>query len=109
MWRSIRRRDAYPMTRPSDVLKRRRTAVLTIIAAHRGLNPRVFGSVARGTDTPDSDVDILVDVPTGTGLLSLGAMQYELEHSLGVRVDVLTIGDLPGHLRDSVIREARPL
>ncbi|MGH8114426.1 MAG: hypothetical protein ACREPS_05140 [Rhodanobacteraceae bacterium] len=46
------------MPRPSDILESHREAVLRIIAAHRGLNPRVFGSVARGADNPRSDLDI---------------------------------------------------
>lgn len=97
------------MTRPSDILKSRRAEILRIVAAHRGINPRVFGSVALAADTRDSDLDILVDVAPGTGLLALGAMQFELEQALGVSVDVLTPGDLPGRFRNSVLDEAIPL
>ncbi|MGH8117938.1 MAG: nucleotidyltransferase family protein [Rhodanobacteraceae bacterium] len=50
-----------------------------------------------------------MDVPPGTGLFSLGAIQFELQQTLGIPVDVLTLNDLPVRLRDSVAREARPL
>ena len=79
------------------------------VARFRVANPRVFGSVAAGTDREDSDLDLLVDALPGTTLFDLGALQAELEDLLGLRVDVLTSGDLPAHFRDRVLQEARPL
>ncbi|MGQ0431663.1 MAG: nucleotidyltransferase domain-containing protein [Microthrixaceae bacterium] len=63
-----------------------------IVEAHGGRHVRVFGSVARGDARPGSDVDLLVDVEPGTGLLELGAMEDELSEVLGLRVDVVTSG-----------------
>ena len=57
----------------------------------------MFGSVARGEDRPDSDVDLLADLPSGMGLLGLGRVQAELEAILGSRVDLIPARDLkPG-------------
>ena len=56
-------------------------------AAHDVTNLRVFGSVARGEDRPDSDVDLLVDLPPHMGLLGLGRVQADLEAILGAKVD----------------------
>jgi len=61
-----------------------------IVEAHGGHNVRVFGSVARGDARPDSDVDLLVNVEPGTGLLELGAMEDELAQALDRPVDVVT-------------------
>jgi len=47
----------------ADVLRENRTAILAAAEAVGARNVRVFGSVARGDDTPDSDVDLLVDFP----------------------------------------------
>lgn len=70
-------------------------------------NPRVFGSVLHGTDTEDSDLDILVDtIPGITDFFDLGGLQYELEDNLGVHVDLLTPGDLSKKFRDKVVAEA---
>ena len=69
-------------------------------------NPRVFGSVLRGEDSSDSDLDLLVDALPGATLLDLGAVQIELEELLGVSVDVLTPGDLPAKFRDQILKEA---
>jgi predicted nucleotidyltransferase len=76
---------------------------------HRTENPRVFGSASRGEDTETSDLDLLVDPLPGATLLDLGAIQVELEESLGISVDVLTPGDLPRKFRDQVLREAVPI
>ena len=50
-------------------------------------NLRVFGSVARGQDRPDSDLDLLADLPPDMGLFGLGRVQADLEAIIGSRVD----------------------
>ena len=72
-------------------------------------NPRVFGSVAQGTDHDGSDLDLLVDTLPGATLFDLGGLQVELEELLGVSVDLLTPGDLPPKFRDKILSEARPV
>lgn len=69
----------------------------------------MFGSVARGDDTPKSGIDLLVDIPIETGLFTLGAMQHELKQLLQTRVDVLTPQDLPATFRAEVLAAARSL
>ena len=76
---------------------------------HRTENLRVFGSVLHGDDTDASDLDLLVDPLPGATLLDLGALQIELEESLGISVDVLTPGDLPKKFRNQVLSEAVPV
>jgi len=61
------------------------------LAARRGVsNIRVFGSVARGDATRDSDIDLLVDFKVGESGLDLIAFADELEALLGYPVDVGT-------------------
>jgi predicted nucleotidyltransferase len=70
----------------------------------------VFGSVARGDDRPDSDVDLLADLPPGLGLLGFGRLLDDLERLLdGTRVDLIPESDLKPEVRDRVEREALPL
>ena len=92
--------------RPSEALSTHRQTICEIVARHLARNARVFGSVARGDDSDNSDLDVLVDPLPGATLLDLGAMQVELEETLGLRVDLLTPGDLPTAFRDRVLREA---
>lgn len=95
--------------KPSDALHRNSRAVLEAARRFHVSNPRVFGSVLRGTDDDDSDLDLLVDPSPETTLFDLGGLQAELEALLGVPVDVLTPGDLPARFRAQVLAEARPV
>jgi uncharacterized protein len=95
--------------RPSVALERHRGAVRLVSSRYRLTNPRVFGSTARGSDTAESDLDLLVDPLPQTTLFDLGGLQEELEALLGVRVDVRTPGDLPVAVRARVLAEAKPL
>ena len=74
-------------------------------AAHDVTNLRVFGSVARGEDRADSDVDLLVDLPSHMGLLGLGRVQAELEAILGAKVDLVPASDLKPAVRARAERD----
>ncbi len=96
--------------RPSEVLEKNREAIREVTARFNAANPRVFGSVARGEDGPNSDIDILVDVPAGTTLLMLGGLQDALEQiMLGTSIHLLTPGDFPDSVRHRVLAEAKPI
>lgn len=95
--------------KPTELLARNRLQILRIVASHRATQPRVFGSVLHGLDTGQSDLDLLVDPLPGATLLDLGGIQIDLEELLGIRVDVLTPGDLPAKFRQQVLQEAKPL
>jgi predicted nucleotidyltransferase len=97
------------LRRPSEVLRENRELIRSIALLHRTENLRVFGSVLSGEDTETSDLDLLVDPLPGATLLDLGAIQIELEESLGISVDVLTPGDLPIKFRAQILSEARPV
>ena len=84
-------------------LKENSEAIKAIAARHKGLKIAVFGSVARGEDGPDSDVDFLVTFDKGTSLLDLVRLQDALEEFLKIPVDVISIGGLKP--RDNHIRE----
>lgn len=95
--------------KPSSALQVIREAIRKLVQRCRSRKPRVFGSVLRGEDREGSDLDILVDPLPGTTLLDLGGLQVELEELLGVRVDLLTPGDLRTRYREKVLREAIPI
>ncbi len=95
--------------RPSLALDLKRSAVRETASRFRVANLRVFGSVLHGTDLDGSDLDLLVDALSGATLLDLGDLQDELQSLLGVRVDLLTPGDLPAKFRARVLAEAQPV
>ena len=94
---------------PSQALESHRTEIRYIVESHRALNPRIFGSVLHGTDTIESDLDLLVDPTSETTLFDIGAIRHELLLLLGVRVDVLTPKALPKGFRDKILEEALPV
>ena len=83
---------------------------LAAIAARHGVRSvRLFGSRARGTATEASDVDLLVELDRGRGLLDLVGFKQALEQALGRRVDVVTERGLSPYLRDRILAEARTI
>jgi uncharacterized protein len=96
--------------RPSEILEKNREAIREATKRFNAANPRVFGSVARGEDGPDSDIDILVDALPGTTLFDLGGLLEELKEIMsGAEIDLLTPGDLPERMRMRVLQEAKPI
>jgi len=91
------------------LLKSKRGEILSIAARHGARDVRVFGSVARGEDRPDSDVDFLVKLDPGTTLLKHAALVRELEALLGCKVDVVSERALRERIRNRVLREAVPV
>lgn len=87
-------------------LRRHRAAIEEIVTAHGGDNVRAFGSVARGDAQAGSDVDLLIDVPRGTGLVAIYLIEDELNDLLPWRVDVVTSGaarDRMAHILDEAV------
>ena len=89
-----------------DSLAHRRQEILAAAARHGARNVRVFGSVARGDDRPDSDIDLLVDVEDGRTLLDVIALEQDLQELLGRRVHVLTVGGLSPYLQRRILAQA---
>lgn len=90
-------------------LRERRPEVLAACVRHGASNVRVFGSVARGETTRQSDVDLLVDFDADRTLLDQAGLVEELSELLGRSVDVVTERGLRPTMRASVLSEARPL
>jgi predicted nucleotidyltransferase/DNA-binding XRE family transcriptional regulator len=102
----VRARLTGPLGR--RVVQHRR-ALTRAASSHGASNLRVFGSVARGEDTVDSDVDLLVDLAPGTGLIGLAALERDLSQILEANVDVVPASDLKPSIAREVLGEAVPL
>ncbi len=79
-------------------VRRRRAEILGVCARHGASRPRVFGSVASGTATSESDLDLVVDLEPGRTLFDVAALRDDLTEILRCDVDVLTAGALHGRL-----------
>jgi len=95
--------------RPSVLLEHHREELRAIAAAKGLTDVRVFGSAARGDDTPASDLDLVAELPATFSLLDQGAMIDEMTKVLGCRVDLLSLKSLKPHVRENVEKESVPL
>lgn len=95
--------------KPSVALNAHRAEIRSIVSNNRASNARVFGSVLRGEDTDESDLDLLVEPQPGMTLLNVGAIECTVSELLGVEVDVLTPNALPDKFRARVLAEAQPV
>ncbi len=91
------------------LLVEHRGRVLAIAHEHRASNVQVFGSVARGEDTPDSDIDFLVEFLPPLNLLTRIGLIDDLESELGIPVDVSTPAGLKKRCRNAILAESRVL
>lgn len=93
----------------AGALHERRDEVLRVAARHGAGNVRLFGSAARGEDTPDSDIDLLIDVTGATTPWFPGSLTADLEELLRRQVQVVIQRSLSPLIREAVLREAVPL
>jgi predicted nucleotidyltransferase len=94
--------------RPSSSLAAHREEIRRLAHDFGVKDPRVFGSAARGDDIPGSDLDLLVTVPPGKGLLALIGFAHAVEDLVGVHVDVVSEGGL-GERHADICRDAVPV
>jgi predicted nucleotidyltransferase len=87
-------------------LRERRLEILDVARARGATRVRVFGSVARGDATETSDVDFLVDLEPGRGLMDLGGLLMDLRDLLHRDVDVVTEGGLRPRVAERVLADA---
>jgi uncharacterized protein len=95
--------------RPSVLVEKHREAIKQVVAANRASNPRVFGSVARGDDDEESDVDILIDPDENMSLWDMARITRKLQDMLGVEVDIVSSRVLKGRFGRSVLSAVKPL
>ena len=86
-----------------------RARICDIAARHGVHNVRIFGSVARGEERAESDLDLLIDLEPDRSLFDLVALESELETLLGISVDITEPVSLHWYIRDRVMAEAVPL
>ncbi len=84
-------RSDHPL---AALVQERRAEIKSAVRKHRGRTVSLVGSVARGEETPTSDLDFLVEFEPGASLFDLLHLQDELTAVLGRRVDIVSSGGL---------------
>lgn len=95
--------------RPSKMLRAKRSEVLDALRAHKATNVRVFGSIGRGEDQPDSDIDLLCDFAPDASSFDVVEAQWAVEAVLGVDVDLVSSGGLRLPKHRQLLAEATEL
>lgn len=73
-----------------EELRARRDEIWRLAARYGASNVRVFGSVARGEASPESDVDLLVTIEEGVSMFELVGLWLDLQALLGREVSLVT-------------------
>ncbi len=89
-----------------EAIRQNRDEIRRIAAEHGAVNIRIFGSVARGEERPDSDLDLLIDVGPKTSSWFPAGLILDLEKLLGCQVEIVTEKSLNPLFREQVPREA---
>jgi predicted nucleotidyltransferase len=97
--------------KPSEALALHRDEILSIVSACKFTNARIFGSVARGEDTEQSDLDLLIDVavPETATLMDLGRLKHQVQKLTRFKVDIVIERSIDGHFKGEVLRDAKPI
>jgi predicted nucleotidyltransferase len=83
--------------------------MLAIAARHGVSRIRLFGSVARGEESPDSDIDLLIDLDENHGFADYLGFVEEVEELLSRHVEVVIDRSLSPHFRPFIEKEAQAL
>lgn len=90
-----------------DELRQKKQMIDALARQFGAKRVRVFGSVARREERPDSDVDFLVDLPCGYDLFAQRlALTQCLADMLHREVELVPEHELNRHIREQVLREA---
>ncbi|MGL4489709.1 MAG: nucleotidyltransferase family protein [Rhizobiaceae bacterium] len=95
--------------RPSEALSAHREEALAIISKYPVTNPRVFGSVARGDDTENSDIDIVVDPLETCSYYDLFRIEDAVSRLLNMRVEVHTMAEFSNRMGARVMRDMKSI
>lgn len=79
--------------------------IIPILRKYGVIKASLFGSIVRGENIDQSDIDLLVELPETASLLELASLKMDLEERLEKKVDVLTYDSLHPLLKDKILHE----
>ena len=94
---------------PSEIISIHRQEILDLLDSYKASNIQVFGSVARSQDKVGSDIDLLVELPSGMSLLQRIDIEQRLSDICNCSFDVVKPNEIPNGIKERILAEARPL
>ena len=86
-----------------------KTKIISILKCHGVSKAAIFGSLARGEEGENSDIDILIELKGEKSLLDLIGLKIELEEVLGKKVDLVEYSTIHPFLKDRILKEQMPI
>ena len=93
----------------SKLLRQHRNTIYELAQKHGAQSVSVFGSLARGDDNSNSDIDLLIELDPKRSLLDVISMKYAIEDLTGRKVDIVTRKGISPYLVEQILEEAVPL
>jgi predicted nucleotidyltransferase len=85
-----------------DEIKRK---ILSILKRYKVKRAGIFGSIVRGEENEESDIDILVEIVGRMSLLDFAGLKLELEEALGQRVDLGEYSTIKPIIKEQILSE----
>lgn len=92
-----------------EALRKNKTSLLAVLAKYQVVNPRLFGSLARGEAHADSDIDLLVSKTAPMDYATIGDLRREAQEALGWPLDLVFESAIKPEVRERIQRDLRPL
>ncbi|MBW7960592.1 nucleotidyltransferase family protein [Patescibacteria group bacterium] len=83
--------------------------IIPILKKYGVTRASLFGSIVRGEETKESDIDILIEVPDSKSLFDMMDIQFELEDALKKKVDLIEYKGIKPALKDSILSSQLPI
>lgn len=95
----------HPFMIHKKKLQRLTKIVLPLLKKYGVARAGIFGSYARGEETKNSDIDMLVEFKGRKSLLDLVRLERELQDLLGEKVDLLTYNSINHIIKERIMKE----
>lgn len=92
-----------------DKLEEIKDIIIKVLKKHNVKRAAIFGSIARGEATEESDIDIVIEFEGRKSLLDLVDLKLELQELLGKKVDVITYNSINPLLKEQILNEQKIL
>ena len=83
----------------------RNKTLVSFLIKHGAKKIGLFGSVARGEERQDSDIDVLVEFSEVKSLFEMVGIELDLADVLGKKIDLVTEGNLSPYIKDKVMKD----
>ncbi len=90
-----------------NLSENQKNIILNVLRPYHPVSVGIFGSYARGEETKNSDLDLLVDFEKALNLFILMDIEESLFNQLGIKIDLITVGSLNTHIKPFILKDLK--